>query len=160
MFLFGGNIFVFRLMVYVMQWKWIALTTQKPLKVCWFSIYERNYNLLVWMGNNIFMWCIKRLHIWYHQKVIYFYCYVCSIMYMTYWSKQLFFSGCNQSLLHDICWTPARLFTKKAIEIAIDCWEWLLTTRTDIEEKVLLFCQVFVNKSFSIVLQTDILLKY
>jgi len=52
------------------------------------------------------------------------------------------------------------LFTKKAIEIAIDCWEWLLTTRTDIEEKVLLFCQVFVNKSFSIVLQTDILLKY
>ena len=54
----------------------------------------------------------------------------------SYWILTRLTSGCHQSLLHDLCWTPARLFTKKAIEVAIACWEWLLTTRTDIEEKV------------------------
>lgn len=42
-------------------------------------------------------------------------------------------SGVNRSLLHSICNSQVELFTSSAVETAVECWQWLLTARQDLE---------------------------
>lgn len=42
----------------------------------------------------------------------------------------------SQVLINHICWMPAKLFTKSSLEVAIACWEWILSTRKDLEEQM------------------------
>lgn len=42
-------------------------------------------------------------------------------------------SGCNQRLLHALCWAPLDYFTSRAMQIIVSCWDWLLAARHDLE---------------------------
>lgn len=51
-------------------------------------------------------------------------------------------SGLNRKLLHAICNSQVELFTQSAVETAVECWQWLLTARQDLE---LCFIQEMVS---------------
>ena len=61
---------------------------------------------------------------------------------MPRWSKSSYriipFSskGLDRSLLYNISQLPVRVFTEIAIATAVDCWNWLLTKRPDLEYPV------------------------
>ena len=44
--------------------------------------------------------------------------------------------GLDRSLLYSISQLPVRVFTEVAIATAVDCWNWLLTKRPDLEYPV------------------------
>lgn len=44
--------------------------------------------------------------------------------------------GKDRSLIEQVCFCPVKLFTKKSLEDAIACWEWLLVARKDLEDEV------------------------
>ena len=44
--------------------------------------------------------------------------------------------GLDRSLLYNISQLPVRVFTEIAIATAVDCWNWLLTKRPDLEYPV------------------------
>ncbi|KAF5285106.1 hypothetical protein FQA39_LY16795 [Lamprigera yunnana] len=43
----------------------------------------------------------------------------------------------NRQLLHCIAWSQVELFTAKAMRTAIECWQWLVTARSDLEMRFL-----------------------
>ncbi|KAK4878018.1 hypothetical protein RN001_010524 [Aquatica leii] len=43
----------------------------------------------------------------------------------------------NRQLLHCIAWSQVELFTAKAMRTAIECWQWLVTARADLEMRFL-----------------------
>ena len=44
--------------------------------------------------------------------------------------------GNERMLTEEVCFCPVRIFTRKSLEIAISCWEWLLVARKDLEDEV------------------------
>ncbi|VVC31966.1 Hypothetical protein CINCED_3A020388 [Cinara cedri] len=42
-------------------------------------------------------------------------------------------SGCTRKLLHVVAWSQVKLFTTKAMRTAVECWQWLTTSRPDLE---------------------------
>lgn len=51
-------------------------------------------------------------------------------------------SGTNRKLLHAVSSSQVELFTPSAVETAVECWQWVLTARQDLE---LCFIQEMVN---------------
>ena len=49
--------------------------------------------------------------------------------------------GLDRSLLYNISQLPVRVFTEVAIATAVDCWNWLLTKRPDLEYPVSVYMQ-------------------
>ena len=52
--------------------------------------------------------------------------------------------GLDRSLLYSISQLPVRVFTEVAIATAVDCWNWLLTKRPDLEYPVSVYMQACV----------------
>ena len=46
-------------------------------------------------------------------------------------------AGKDRVLIEAVCFCPVKIFTDKALEIAVSCWEWLLTARKDLEDEVI-----------------------
>ena len=42
----------------------------------------------------------------------------------------------DRSLLRLLVWEPVQSFKKKAIQVGIGCWEWLLVARPELEYSV------------------------
>ena len=42
-------------------------------------------------------------------------------------------SGLDRELLHLVAWSPAVMFTEPAMRTGIQCWEWVLSARPDLE---------------------------
>jgi phosphatidylinositol 4-kinase len=51
-------------------------------------------------------------------------------------------SSCERKLLHAISTSQVELFTEGAVETAVECWQWILTSREDLE---FIFIQEMVN---------------
>jgi phosphatidylinositol 4-kinase A len=51
-------------------------------------------------------------------------------------------SGVNRNLLHVISASQVELFTESAVDTAVECWQWILTARQDLE---LCFIQEMVS---------------
>lgn len=45
--------------------------------------------------------------------------------------------GVYRSLLHIVAWSQVELFTEPAMTTAIECWQWLVTARPDLELRFL-----------------------
>ncbi|XP_049766862.1 phosphatidylinositol 4-kinase alpha isoform X1 [Schistocerca cancellata] len=45
--------------------------------------------------------------------------------------------GVYRKLLHVVAWSQVELFTEKAMMTAVDCWQWLMTARPDLELRFL-----------------------
>ena len=42
----------------------------------------------------------------------------------------------DRTLLYSLCQLPVKQFTELAIAIAVDCWQWLIASRPDLEYMV------------------------
>ncbi|CAG7725572.1 unnamed protein product, partial [Allacma fusca] len=40
--------------------------------------------------------------------------------------------GLHRQLLHVVCWAPVAKFTEKILMTACECWQWLLSARSDL----------------------------
>ena len=56
--------------------------------------------------------------------------------------------GNERILIESVCFRPVRIFTQRALEVAITCWEWLLTARKDLEDEVNL--NIFLKVQFAV----------
>ncbi|XP_055374781.1 phosphatidylinositol 4-kinase alpha [Condylostylus longicornis] len=45
----------------------------------------------------------------------------------------IYSQGINRKLLHAVATSQVELFTQSAMETAVDCWQWVLTARQDLE---------------------------
>lgn len=45
----------------------------------------------------------------------------------------MFDLGCTRKLVHVVAWSQVMLFTTKAMRTAVECWQWLTTSRPDLE---------------------------
>ena len=45
-------------------------------------------------------------------------------------------SAVDRDLLHNICWTPADVFSDLSLSTAVSCWEWIMGARQDLELQV------------------------
>lgn len=43
----------------------------------------------------------------------------------------------DRDLLHNICWTPADVFSDLSLSTAVSCWEWIMGARQDLELQLL-----------------------
>lgn len=50
---------------------------------------------------------------------------------------KFFFLGFCRKLIHAVAWAPVELFTEEAIKTAVECWQWLVTARPDLELRFL-----------------------
>lgn len=61
----------------------------------------------------------------------------------------------SRKLLHTVAWSHVELFTETAMKTAIDCWQWLVTARPDLElqflQEMLTAWQVILIKFFYII---------
>ncbi|RVE42389.1 hypothetical protein evm_012967 [Chilo suppressalis] len=42
-----------------------------------------------------------------------------------------------RALLHSVAWSQVELFTEDAVSTAVECWQWLITSRPDLELRLL-----------------------
>lgn len=42
-------------------------------------------------------------------------------------------TGSLRGLLHVVAWSQVELFTEAAMTTAVECWQWLVTARPDLE---------------------------
>lgn len=41
--------------------------------------------------------------------------------------------GHCRKLIHAVAWAPVELFTEEAMKTAVECWQWLVTARPDLD---------------------------
>jgi phosphatidylinositol 4-kinase len=49
--------------------------------------------------------------------------------YLLVYKGNNIFSDINKVLLHALCWTPVKHFTKMTMKAAVSCWEWILAAK-------------------------------
>ena len=48
----------------------------------------------------------------------------------------IFFSELDRTLLYSVCQLPVKDFKEISIAIGVDCWQWLISRRPDLEYRV------------------------
>ena len=41
--------------------------------------------------------------------------------------------GYCRKLVHAVAWAPVELFTEESMKTAVECWQWLVSVRPDLE---------------------------